>query len=129
MVIVQFWRLWYSPKSTFFWKFSRFLSQIYTLENICSNFPRLFSTLGKFSHLHIWGLLKSQFYGAVTGMKIPVLTLQRSGGATSTPAFFGDAYLSNASFFFHEILWLFLKFYLVSDAKKFFFKFWTGLPW
>ena len=98
MVIVQFWRLCYSPKSKFFLKFSRFLSQIYTLENICSNFPRLFSTLGKFSHLHIWGPLKSQFYGAVTGMKIPVLTLQRPGGgrATSTPAFFEDAYLSNA---------------------------------
>ena len=62
--------------------------------------------------------------------KIFTLTLQRPGeGVTSTPTFFEDAYLSNAYSFFYEILWLSLKFCLLSNAKEFFFKFWTGLLW
>ena len=97
MVIVQFWRLWYSPKSKFFWKFSRFLSQIYTLENICSNFPRLFSTLGKVSHLHILGAIKiAILWGSDWYENTSFNPTKTGGGATSTPAFFEDAYLSNA---------------------------------
>ena len=122
MVIVQFWRLWYSPKSKFFLKFSRFLSQIYTLENICSNFPRLFSTLGKFSHLHIWGPLKSQFYGAVTGMKIPVLTLQRpGGGGLHRPPLFLKTRISVTPNSFFMKFYDFSSNFIYFQMQKFFF--------